>query len=272
METTVIERIIVIKKNEGLTNEKMSNKTNVPLETIKSMFSKKTNPNLETIQKIYSAFPHYSLEWIICGIGEMYKINDGSKNIENIAGKNLSVIELRREYMRLINIENFFKYLTERGDTFSTSVLAAEFDMTAKNLNKKLEELGIIRKQDNRWILCDEYIGNNYQKAHTYIKNGDLDNVTDYMVWTAKGRLFLYTILGIKLTDNNNVLENDAVEKPDVKFVDNNFLLDRIEKLAARNNELEKELERIKNAPKRIVTTKPYPEGGEQLMVAEKNI
>lgn len=73
METTVVQRIAFIKKNEKLTNEAFALKTTVPVETIKSMFSKKTNPNLDTIQKIYSAFPHYSLEWIICGTGDIYK-------------------------------------------------------------------------------------------------------------------------------------------------------------------------------------------------------
>jgi transcriptional regulator with XRE-family HTH domain len=108
METTVIQRIIEIKKNEHLTNEKFSSKANIPVETIKSMFSKKTNPNLDTIQKIYSAFPHYSLEWIICGSGEMYKKEDGERFVEIVAGKSLTLIELRREYIRLKGLEMEF--------------------------------------------------------------------------------------------------------------------------------------------------------------------
>lgn len=84
METTVIERIINIKKNEGLTNEKLSSRTNISVETIKSMFSKKTNPNLETVQKIYSAFPHYSLEWIICGKGEMIKTENQTTDVKYV--------------------------------------------------------------------------------------------------------------------------------------------------------------------------------------------
>jgi len=268
METTVIERISRIKKNEGLTNEKFSNQSNIPLETIKSMFSKKTNPNLDTIQKIYSAFPHYSLEWIICGIGDMYKKEDGSQLVENIAGKNLSIIDLRREYLDLIKYRNFYNFLTKEGNTYSTTVIASELNMTAKKLNEKLEELEVIRKQDDRWILCDKYLGNDYQKAHQYIKNGEWNNVTDYMVWTANGRLFLHSILNEKF--NDDMLKPGIVEVPEVKSVDTNFLLDRIEKLAVRNNELEKELEQLKNASKRIVNSKPYPESDKQLMVAEK--
>lgn len=83
-------------------------------------FQKKTNPNIDTIQKIYSAFPHYSLEWIICGIGEMYKSDDGARFIEIVAGKSLSIEELRREYLRLIKVE---KYLN---DIEKTTPMVAE--------------------------------------------------------------------------------------------------------------------------------------------------
>lgn len=120
METNVNQRILKIKKNEKLTNETLSQRANVSVETIKSMFSKKTNPNIDTIQKIYSAFPHYSLEWIICGIGEMYKSDDGARFIEIVAGKNLSIEELRREYLRLIKVE---KYLN---DIEKTTPMVAE--------------------------------------------------------------------------------------------------------------------------------------------------
>ncbi len=121
METTVIERIAKVKKNDKLTNEKFSNRCNIPLETIKSMFSKKTNPSLDTIQKIYSAFPHYSLEWLICGIGDMYKKEDGARFIEIVSGKNLSIEELRIEYLRLKELERVFNTLNESNVNIAAS-------------------------------------------------------------------------------------------------------------------------------------------------------
>lgn len=48
-------------------------------------------------------------------------------------------------------------------------------------------------------------------------------------------------------TGKGEMFKTSTVEEvPEVKFVDTNFLLDRIEKLAVRNNELEKELELLK--------------------------
>lgn len=72
-------------------------------------------------------------------------------------------------------------------------------------------------------------------------------------------------------TGNGEMFKNGIVEMPEVKFVDTNFLLDRIEKLAVRNNELEKELELLKNTPKRNINSKPYTQGdGKLMLVAEK--
>ena len=148
METNVNQRILKIKKNEKLTNETLSQRANVSVETIKSMFSKKTNPNIDTIQKIYSAFPHYSLEWIICGIGEMYKSDDGARFIEIVAGKNLSVEDLRREYLRLIKVE---KYLN---DIEKTTPMVAEPLPEYNNpylIIETLKELNKQYKLDIEW-------------------------------------------------------------------------------------------------------------------------
>ena len=66
METNVNQRILKIKKNEKLTNETLSQRANVSVETIKSMFSKKTNPNIDTIQKIYK-------EWQVSILREIWE-------------------------------------------------------------------------------------------------------------------------------------------------------------------------------------------------------
>ena len=76
--------------------------------------------------------------------------------------------------------------------------------------------------------------------------------------------------MGWILTGNGEMLKTESMEMPEVKFVDTDFLLDRIEKLAIRNSELEKEVEQLKNALKRTVNIKPYPKGEDKsMLVAE---
>ena len=78
--------------------------------------------------------------------------------------------------------------------------------------------------------------------------------------------------VGWLLTGEGEMLKTEIVKTPDVKLVDTNFLLDRIEKLAIRNNELEKEVEQLKKALKQSVKIKPYLKSGdESMLVAEKS-
>ena len=86
MKDTVIQRIKELKKIENLTNETLSEKTGLSVETIKSMFSKKTNPSLETLIKINNAFPLYSTDWLISGKGSMLKSDEINTEIKQING------------------------------------------------------------------------------------------------------------------------------------------------------------------------------------------
>jgi len=75
----------------------------------------------------------------------------------------------------------------------------------------------------------------------------------------------IYPNINLEWLFTGNGQMNKMNDVPEVKFVDNNFLLDRIEKLAIRNNELEKELEKLKH------NSKPYEFNQEEevLKVAE---
>jgi transcriptional regulator with XRE-family HTH domain len=214
MQDGIIERIKEIKRGNGLTNESFSERTKISIETIKSMFSKKTKPSLETIQKIISAFPLYSIEWLIMGRGE-----------------------IQRENTHLFVYKNFFDFLTDSGRTYNTQQIAADFDMTAHKLNKKLEEMGVIRKDNDRWVLSDEYLGNGYQTPKIYIKKDDWSESKDYMVWTPKGRAFIYSLLSPEKI-------SDVEPETSIQSMDNQ-ILDRYEKLLRENERLTVENEQL---------------------------
>lgn len=73
METGVKERIKSIMSFENLSGKAFSEKINVPRPTIVNMFNKDTKPSYDFIKSIAVAFPTYSLDWLIIGIGPMLK-------------------------------------------------------------------------------------------------------------------------------------------------------------------------------------------------------
>ncbi len=94
------------------------------------------------------------------------------------------------------------KILSSTG-TVTTTQIAADYDMSARKLNKILQESGIQRKVNGQWILYKEHMGKGYTSSKTVnITHSDGTPDTKMQtVWTQKGRLMIHNILeglGIK--------------------------------------------------------------------------
>ena len=79
----------------------------------------------------------------------------------------------------------------------TTTQIAADYDMTAKQLNRILHEDGIQHKVNGQWILYKKYMGKGYTKSKTINitrSDGRPDTVLN-TEWTQKGRLLIHEIL-----------------------------------------------------------------------------
>lgn len=81
--------------------------------------------------------------------------------------------------------------------TLTTTQIAADYDMSAKKLNKILHEEEIQRYVNGQWILYKQYMGKGYTKSKTINiirSSGQPDTVLN-TEWTQKGRLMIHEIL-----------------------------------------------------------------------------
>lgn len=81
--------------------------------------------------------------------------------------------------------------------TLATSQVAADYDMSAKTLNKILHEEGIQRSVNGQWILYRKHMGKGYTKSmtvHITHRDGSPDTKMTTQ-WTQKGRLLIHEIL-----------------------------------------------------------------------------
>lgn len=77
------------------------------------------------------------------------------------------------------------------------SQIAKDYGMSAQQMNRKLNELGVQYKQSGQWLLYARYQAKGYTHSETFEfkrKNGRED-VTMETKWTQKGRLFIYARL-----------------------------------------------------------------------------
>lgn len=88
--------------------------------------------------------------------------------------------------------------------------IAADYDMSAQELNKILHEAGLQRKVGDQWILYKQHMSKGFTKSETFTfcrSDGRLDSKITTK-WTQKGRLEIHNILSN--LDIHAVCENVA--------------------------------------------------------------
>lgn len=95
-------------------------------------------------------------------------------------------------------IKQYVDTILSSNRTLTTTQIAADYDMSAKRLNKILYEEGIQRYVNGQWILYTKYMGKGYTKSKTISitrSDGRPDTVLN-TEWTQKGRLLIHEVLG----------------------------------------------------------------------------
>ena len=94
-------------------------------------------------------------------------------------------------------IKNYVDKILESTKTMVTTQIAADYGMSARQLNRILHDEGIQHKVNRQWILYKRHMGKGYTKSKTFKitrANGKPDTVVQ-TEWTQKGRLMIHEIL-----------------------------------------------------------------------------
>ena len=94
-------------------------------------------------------------------------------------------------------IKRYVDEILSSPGTMATSQIAADYDMSAKKLNRILHEEGIQRCVNGQWILYRQHMGKGYTKSKTIQitrSDGRADTVL-HTEWTQRGRLLIHELL-----------------------------------------------------------------------------
>lgn len=88
----------------------------------------------------------------------------------------------------------------DSNDTFTTTQIAKELDMSAQALNKFLHEAGVMFKQGGQWFLHSKYMSKGYVKTreYTYPKKDGRTGIMLSTAWTEAGRMFIRQLVLFK--------------------------------------------------------------------------
>lgn len=94
-------------------------------------------------------------------------------------------------------IRQYVDVILESPSALATSQVAADYDLSAKALNKILFEAGIQHSVNGQWILYKRHMGKGYTKSRTIpiVRSDGSHDARILTQWTQKGRLLIHEIL-----------------------------------------------------------------------------
>ncbi|WP_446539700.1 phage antirepressor [Shouchella clausii] len=88
---------------------------------------------------------------------------------------------------------SYYDLILQNKSLLSVSKIAKDYGMSAKSMNKLLNELGIQYKQGNCWLIYAKYQKEGYTQSKEHVIDSTKSAYHTY--WTQKGRLFIYETL-----------------------------------------------------------------------------
>ncbi|TPR46605.1 phage antirepressor protein, partial [Apilactobacillus micheneri] len=110
--------------------------------------------------------------------------------------------DAKDEVKKLKPKAKYYDHQLSLDDGIKTSVIAQNYSMSAVKFNRLLHNLGVQYKVGKNWLLYKKYQNHGYiiQREFNYTE----DKIATTMLWTPKGKKFIYNLL----KDNGIVPEN----------------------------------------------------------------
>ena len=119
-----------------------------------------------------------------------------------IANKQIDTLRLENTVQRQVisefkPIKEYVDTILSSEDTVTITQIAADYGLSAKALNKILNEQGLIRKVGGQWVLYSNHMQKGYTKSETIdvTRSDGSIKVVMNTKWTQKGRLKIHELL-----------------------------------------------------------------------------
>lgn len=143
--------------------------------------------------------------WCDERVAELIKEKQSKAEIVSISRKQLAQMVLDAEFEKeRLQAEN--EKLSKKAEytdkvllsesEITTTIIAKELGMSATALNRLLNQMNVLYRHGDSWVLYSKYHNKGYTKTrtHQHISNDGKVITTIYTVWTEKGRMFIHTL------------------------------------------------------------------------------
>lgn len=153
-----------------------------------------TSEVLPSIRKHGAYMTNETLEKVLYNPDLIIKLATNLKEEQELRKKAEGELEIKNQLIgELQPAKDYLDCILASEDTMKITQIASDYGLSAKALNKILNENRIIRKVNNQWLLYSEHMNKGYTKSNTFYVREDKTVIET--VWTQKGRIFIHNTL-----------------------------------------------------------------------------
>ena len=166
------ERLLKLIADNNMSAKQFAAEVGIQAGTISNIVNGRNNPSLDVMQRVLNRFRTLSSDWLILGVGNMYRTEGGKENRENGEAKNQ---QLQQQQQEIPGIGDAI-VSPQQHSIESPSPLSRAQTISAPAISREMQPLASTKKQQTAPM--EQPAAKRIERIIVFYSDGTFDEIT----------------------------------------------------------------------------------------------
>ena len=166
------ERLLKLIADNNMSAKQFAAEVGIQAGTISNIVNGRNNPSLDVMQRVLNRFRTLSSDWLILGVGNMYRTEGGKENRENGEAKNQ---QLQQQQQEIPGIGDAI-VSPQQHSIESPSPLSRAQTISAPAISREMQPLANTKKQQTAPM--EQPAAKRIERIIVFYSDGTFDEIT----------------------------------------------------------------------------------------------
>ena len=166
------ERLLKLIADNNMSAKQFAAEVGIQAGTISNIVNGRNNPSLDVMQRVLNRFRTLSSDWLILGVGNMYRTEGGKENRENGEAKEM---QLQQQQQEIPGIGDAI-VSPQQHSIESPSPLSRAQAISASAISREMQPLVSTKKQQT--ALLEQPAAKRIERVIVFYSDGTFDEIT----------------------------------------------------------------------------------------------
>ena len=166
------ERLLKLIADNNMSAKQFAAEVGIQAGTISNIVNGRNNPSLDVMQRVLNRFRTLSSDWLILGVGNMYRAEGGKENRENGEAKEIQIQQQQQQEIPGIGDA----IASPQHSIESPSPLSRAQAISAPTISREMQPLASTKKQQTAPI--EQPAAKQIERIILFYSDGTFDEIT----------------------------------------------------------------------------------------------